>query len=126
VAHNSYTELAAEAGFPALFLFLLLFFKSFKKLGQIRKLPGYTADPDIQLWASALWASLAAYMVGSMFASTEYNLFPYFMVGYVCALYRIASQPLPETAPALGRDDVTKPPAVREGATKKRELVWSR
>lgn len=126
VAHNSYTELAAEAGFPGLFLFLLLFFKSFNKLGKIRKLPGYTADPDIQLWTSALWASLAAYMVGSMFASTEYNLFPYFMVGYVCALYRIASQPLPEAAPALGRDDVTKPGASRQSASKKRELVWSR
>ena len=30
-------------------------------------------------------------MVGAMFATTEYNLFPYFMVGYICALYKIAS-----------------------------------
>ena len=126
VAHNSYTELGAEAGLPALFLFLLLFFKSFKKLGKIRKLPGYNADPDIQLWTSALWASLAAYMVGSMFASTEYNLFPYFMVGYVCALYRITSQPLPETAPALGRGESAKSEGLRSRVDKKRELVWSR
>jgi O-antigen ligase len=126
VAHNSYTELAAEAGFPALFLFLLLFFRSFKKLGMIRKLPGYSADPDIQLWASALWASIAAYMVGSMFASTEYNLFPYFMVGYVCALYRIASQPLPKTEAALGQVETAKPAPLRESPSKKRELVWTR
>jgi len=25
-----------------------------------------------------------------MFATTEYNLFPYFMVGYICVLYKIA------------------------------------
>ncbi|HZQ70110.1 MAG TPA: O-antigen ligase family protein [Terriglobales bacterium] len=126
VAHNSYTELAAEAGFPALFLFLLLFFKSFNKLGKIRKMPGYNADPDIQLWTSALWASLAAYMVGSMFASTEYNLFPYFMVGYVCALDRIASQPLPAPAPVLGGDGTAKPMELRQSPSKKRELVLSR
>jgi hypothetical protein len=29
-----------------------------------------------------------------MFASTEYNLFPYFMVGYVCAMYQTASPPM--------------------------------
>ncbi|HKD03150.1 MAG TPA: O-antigen ligase family protein [Terriglobales bacterium] len=100
VAHNSYTELAAEAGFPALFLFLLLLFTSFRKVNRIRKLPGYAADENIRLWTSALWASLAAYAIGSMFASTEYNLFPYFMVGYVCALYRIASKPFETEVPA--------------------------
>jgi O-antigen ligase len=123
VAHNSYTELAAEAGFPALFLFVLLFALSFRKVDQIRKLPGYAADENIRLWTSALWASLAAYVVGSMFASTEYNLFPYFMVGYVCALYRIASKPVEEPAPALngGTNGKLKVPANRKG-----EYAWSR
>jgi O-antigen ligase len=90
VAHNSYTELAAEAGFPALCLFLLLLVLSFRKIRAVRKLPGYQSDESVRLWASALWTSLAAYAAGSMFASTEYNLFPYFMVGYVSALYQIA------------------------------------
>jgi hypothetical protein len=42
-----------------------------------------------------------AYIVGAAFASTTYNLFPYFMVGYAAALYRIgmstaaAAQPQP-------------------------------
>ena len=126
VAHNSYTELAAEAGFPALFLFLLMFFLSFKKLGNIRKLPGYTADPSIQLWASALWASIAAYLAGSMFASTEYNLFPYFMVGFVCALYRTASQPLPESATPTSGDARAAKPVIHQGPQRKRELVMSR
>jgi len=91
VAHNSYTELAAEAGLPALGLFLWLLILTFRKIKSVRKLPGFETDETIRLWTSALWASLAAYATGAMFASTEYNLFPYFMVGYVSALYQIAS-----------------------------------
>ena len=90
VAHNSYTELAAEAGLPALALFLTMIYLSFRKINSVRNLPGYAADESIRLWTSALWAGLAAYVFGAMFASTEYNLFPYFMVGYVSALYQIA------------------------------------
>jgi O-antigen ligase len=123
VAHNSYTELAAETGFPGLILFVLLFALSFRKVDQIRKLPGYAADQNIRLWTSALWASLAAYVVGSMFASTEYNLFPYFMVGYVCALYRIASKPVKEPAPELNGG---KNGRVKVATTRKREYAWSR
>ena len=123
VAHNSYTELAAEAGFPALFLFVLLLYTSSRKVNLTRKLPGYAADENIRLWTSALWASLVAYAVGSMFASTEYNLFPYFMVGYVCALYRIASKPVETPAPAAngGRNGQFKVETNR-----KSEFAWSR
>ena len=35
-------------------------------------------------------------MLGACFASTEYNLYQYFMVGYTCAMVRITSQPLPD------------------------------
>jgi len=123
VAHNSYTELAAETGFPGLFLFLLLFGLSFKKLSAIRKLPGYAADENIKLWTSALWASLAAYMVGSMFASTEYNLFPYFMVGYVCALYRITEK-LSKAQEATVKGDANG--KVKLTTRRKGEYAWSR
>jgi O-antigen ligase len=123
VAHNSYTELAAEAGFPAAFLFVLLLYSSSRKVNLIRKLPGYAADENIRLWTSALWASLVAYAIGSMFASTEYNLFPYFMVGYVCALYRIASKPVETEAPATegGRNG-----RVTFASSRRSEYAWSR
>lgn len=92
VAHNTYTELSAEAGIPALLLFLALLVLTLRKVRSVNKLPGYANSEDIRLWTSALWAALAAYLAGALFASTEYNLFPYFMVGYVCALYQIASR----------------------------------
>jgi hypothetical protein len=90
-AHNTYTGLGAETGVPGLFLFVLLMALSLRKTAAVRKLPGYAEHANIRLWASGLRAGLGAYMVGAMFATTEYNLFPYFMVGYICALYKIAS-----------------------------------
>lgn len=99
VAHNTYTEFGAEAGVPALGLFFIMICLTLRKIRSVCKLPGYQTSNDVRLWASGLWAAMAAYIAGAMFASTEYNLFPYFMVGYVCALYRIASVPdVPDTA----------------------------
>jgi O-antigen ligase len=91
VAHNSYTELAAESGLPALALFLLAIGAAFKNVAQVRASQHYEQDPEVQLFTQALWAGLAAYVMGACFASTEYNLYPYFMVGYTCALVRITS-----------------------------------
>jgi putative inorganic carbon (HCO3(-)) transporter len=92
VVHNTYAEIGAETGLPGAFLFLTLMWLSLRKIRRIKKLPGYAASEDIRLWTSALWAGMAAYVSGALFASTEYNLFPYFMVGYICALYQIASR----------------------------------
>jgi O-antigen ligase len=100
VAHNTYTELSAEAGLPALFLFLTFLALAFRNLRRMRKSPGYKANPQIRLFTSALWASLAAYMVGAAFADTEYSLFPYFMVAYTSALYRIGASYESDDVPA--------------------------
>jgi len=126
VAHNTYTELGAETGVPGLCLFVLMLVLTMRKMRRVRKLPGYESSEDIRLWSSALWAAMAAYMAGAMFASTEYNLFPYFIVGYVCAVYRIAS--LPGTTSRSGEDESKdgnkgKP---RYGMKREGELAWIR
>jgi hypothetical protein len=89
VAHNAYTELAAEAGIPALVLFLLAMASSFKNIAQVRKSDLYRDDLEFKLFTQAVWAGLLGYLVGSCFASTEYNLYPYFVIGYTCAMVRI-------------------------------------
>ena len=94
VAHNSYTELAAEAGFPALFLFLWAVGASLKNIAQARKSKHYKEDPEFRLFTQALWAGIVAYLMGACFASTEYNLYPYFMMAYTCAMVRISNQAL--------------------------------
>ncbi len=96
VAHNSYSELAAETGFPGLILFLLTMAAGFKNIRTVRQTPWYEHDAEVRLFTQALWASMAAYMLAACFASTEYNLYPYFMVGYTCAMVRITAQPLPD------------------------------
>jgi O-antigen ligase len=126
VVHNTYTELGAEAGVPGVFLFVLMLFLSLRKIRRVRKLPGYESSEDIRLWTSALWAALAAYMAGAAFASTEYTLFPYFMVGYICAVYEIAR--VSEGAKGPRQDDAKGGGRKRLGETSKRdrELAWTR
>ena len=125
VAHNTYTELGAEAGLPGLFLFLLLLALSARKIKAVRKLPGYKESAEIRLWTTAFFAGLAAYMAGAMFASTEYNLFPYFLVGYICALHHIAKTTKAVPTPTL--DSRTEDQGdLQYGPSSKRQLVLSR
>ena len=124
VVHNTYTELGAEAGVLTLVLFLALLITAGRRIRRVRKLPGYTADPDIRLWASALWAGLAGYAAGALFASTEYTLFPYFLVGYICALYQIAAKPMSSDAkktPANGNGN-----ELSVGGNPEQEMAWTR
>ncbi|PYX37707.1 MAG: hypothetical protein DMG81_13475 [Acidobacteria bacterium] len=125
VAHNTYTELGAEAGVPALVLFIALLVTSMRRIKRVYKMPGYAQDPDIRIWASSLYAALAGYAAGAMFASTEYNLFPYFLVGYICALSTIASKPVePQAAGNDPQGGSHQEPGYK--GNPERELAWSR
>ncbi len=100
VAHNAYTELAAEGGILGITLFLMAIAAAFKNIRDVRKLPLYKSDPELQLFVQSLWAGLVAYLTGSLFASTEYQFYPYYMVGFTCVLLRIAqAEVLPELSP---------------------------
>jgi O-antigen ligase len=88
VTHNTYMEFASEGGFPALFIFLAILYLTFRNLKKMELLPVYRQRADVRILADAMWASLAAFMIGAMFASYEYELFPYFMVAYASVFYR--------------------------------------
>lgn len=125
VVHNTYTELGAETGLPGLILFVLMLGLSLRKIKRVRNLPGYQSSEEIRLWTSGLWAAMAAYISGAMFASTEYNLFPYFVVGYVCAVYQIAS--VTGTKDPQQNDTKNGDNRKRGNAAKRpRELAWTR
>jgi len=123
VAHNSYTELPAEAGVLALILFLMALFTAFGNTRVIRRSRRYREDPQFALLTQALWAGLAAYLTGSAFASTEYNMYAYVVMGYTCAMVRIVSvpSPAPDDKPA---------PSVRSkfdyAGRRKTQMAWSR
>ena len=76
-------------------LFLLTIGAALRNVSQVRKSPWYQQEREVRLFTQALSAGLVAYLIAACFASTEYNLYPYFMVGYTCAMVRITSQPLP-------------------------------
>jgi len=95
VTHDSFTQMSSEGGVPALILYLMILWYSFKDLQAIRRESG---DPSVRILASALRAALAAYVLGSLFASVVYLFFPYLMFGYICALRRVSAGP--DAAPA--------------------------
>jgi len=92
VTHNTYTELSSECGIPALLLFLLLLSRAFRNVKDARRNLRASGNKELQLYAGALWVALWAYLLGAFFASTAYELFPYYLVAYMTVLQRIASQ----------------------------------
>src|SRR5437667_1825664 len=105
VAHNTYSELGAEAGIPALLLFLLVMASVYRNLRVVQKTARFKKDPEFRLFAGALVASFGAYLMGAFFSDTAYELFPYFLVAYTVALRRIAisssEKPIPQSTNRL-------------------------
>jgi O-Antigen ligase len=90
-AHNSFTEIAAEAGFPALILFLLYLSRGFANVRQVKQL--CVGQTDKSLLAGAMQASLATFVVGAMFTTWEYQYPIYLLVSYSTAFRRIVTTP---------------------------------
>ncbi len=88
VTHNAYTQMSSEAGIPALILFLMILWKAFSNLRKVKELaPGHE---ELILFAGALRASLAGFLVGAFFESVAYLFFPYILVVCTTALVTIA------------------------------------
>ena len=88
--HVSYLQIAAEGGIAALVLYILFFARGFGNLRRLRKMPSY--DPEIDLFAGALYATLIGFVVGALFAPEAYQYFPYFTVAYTSVLLAIAKE----------------------------------
>lgn len=87
--HNSYTQLSAEAGVPALLLFVLLLRLSFRNLKRAQA----SGKRGTREWytAGGLYCGLAGYVVGAFFLSTSYVALPYALVVYGAAAAKIGS-----------------------------------
>lgn len=90
VTHNSYTQISSEGGVPAFLLYTLIFWRGIANLNLVRKCS--KERKRIRPFSMALDASLAAYLVGSFFASDAYQLFPYCLVSYSGSLLLIAQR----------------------------------
>ena len=81
--HNSFTQLTSEEGVPALILYVLIFWCGFESLRATKRLA--LGEKELRLLAGAFQASLAGYIVGSLFSSAAYQFFPYILVAYTAA-----------------------------------------
>lgn len=90
VTHNTYTQLSSECGIIGLLLFLMLLWKAFRTLRQLRRMPPSQEKEDSHLYTSAFTASMAAYLLGAFFSSSAYELFPYYLVIYVMLLHQLS------------------------------------
>ncbi len=89
-AHNTYTQLSAEAGIPALLLFLWIFRRTFARINRTIRLAAH--NRQVHLLAQGMRASLVALAVGAFFYDGAYHFFFYFPIAYTVVLSRIAEQ----------------------------------
>src|SRR3984893_1157107 len=121
VAHNTYTEVAAEGGFPAFILFMMLFYRAFANIRNVRKSQLYKENADVRILGDGLWVSVLAFMAGAFFASTEYSMYPYYLVAYTTALYQIACVP-----PSPGKQKIVdRFTSVKSGVDRDVALVYA-
>jgi len=84
--HNTYTQLSAESGIPALLLFCLLMRSA---LRTIRKREQDDAPNEQRDLCLGVHCALAGYLVGAVFLHTAYWLAPYLLVAYCAAASQI-------------------------------------
>jgi len=108
VAHNTYTEMGAEGGIPALLLFLLVLLAALRSVLSVRRTAPYKQDKDTQILTGGLVAAFGAYLMGAAFSDTAYNLFPYFLIAYAIGLRRVVDLQLIGQKAAEAKPDVWK------------------
>ncbi len=93
VAHNSYLQMGAESGIPALVIFLAIFASCFVTLRRIRLLAIRRFGTGwILHYARMFEASLFGFLVGATFLNRAHFDFAYHMISIVIAFGAIAMQ----------------------------------
>ena len=85
--HVTYLQIAVEGGIPCLILYLLFLARGFSNLRALGRFTNF--DPEVKLFAGALYSSLVGFLVGALFAPEAYQYFPYFAVAYTAVLLAI-------------------------------------
>jgi O-antigen ligase len=101
VSHNAYTQVAAEMGFGALALYVLLMVTPLRRLREIeRESLGEKDRAAFYYLAVGMQGSLVAYMVSSFFASVAHLWYVYYLVAYSVCLRRLYALRFGSAVPA--------------------------
>jgi O-antigen ligase len=73
IAHNSFLEIAAEFGLPALGVFVLLLVATFATLGHATRLTGTPEAQELAAWGEGVRSGLIGFLVAGCFISAQYE-----------------------------------------------------
>jgi O-antigen ligase len=88
VTHNAYTQVSAEAGLPALAMFLATLFLAIKHLRQSKRMcERFPEMQDLGIMSDCLLLTTLVYMLNGIFANIAQELFYYMICGlsFACA-----------------------------------------
>ena len=89
IAHNTYIQIAAESGIPALIAFLLFIGLTLRSLSHIEIMAGVQGRLHMRQWAVALQVGLGGYLVSAFFLSAQFEKFFWLIVFLSIAMERI-------------------------------------
>jgi putative inorganic carbon (HCO3(-)) transporter len=121
VTHNSYTQMSAEGGVPALVLYVMILACGARNLQGAKRLAREHSESGVL--ARALLAGLAAFAVGSAFLSMAYEFFPYLLVACTTVLLGLARRAAARRA-EHGREENLPPACEMHSAAKELEMLW--
>ena len=101
VAHNSYLEIAAELGLPALLVFLGILVSSFRSLGQAHRAAQSSGDEFLQRVTLGMQAGLLGAAVALIFVSGEYQKMFWFSIFISACLPQLVRSGSTEAATAV-------------------------
>ncbi|HXH84216.1 MAG TPA: O-antigen ligase family protein, partial [Candidatus Tectomicrobia bacterium] len=104
IAHNSYLEIGAEFGLPALLVFVLLLASTYRSLGRVAALGGVPAMREVAAWGEGLRAGLTGYLVAAFFISAQYEKLLWLTIFLTVVLVDVAARQLVAAAPASAPD----------------------
>jgi hypothetical protein len=106
IAHNTYIQIAAESGVPALLAFLIFVGCILRSLSQSATMAREQGRPHMREWAVALQAGLGGYLVSACFLSAQFEKFFWLFVFLSMVMERI----LDAQATVLEEEPVEEPP----------------
>jgi len=103
VAHNSYLEIAAEMGLPALFIFLGILVSSFRTLGRVYRAAMSSGDEFLRRVALGMQAGILGAAVALVFVSGEYQKMFWFSIFISACLPQLVHSESTEAAVTVPR-----------------------
>jgi O-antigen ligase len=91
-AHNSFVEVGAELGFPALVAFVAFLVGGLFRARRVVQLANAIGDHRSAAMGDALAASLVGYCVSGFFLSQGYSALPYSVVGIAVGLHAVLNR----------------------------------